>query len=74
MLMRSGKPVVLAVNKVDKVRAPRAGASTTYSLGLGEVFRCPDVGHGTGDLLDAVCSHLKPAEDGRKRTTGSAWR
>ena len=64
MLMRSGKPVVLAVNKVDKVGAPPLELYDFYSLGLGEVFPVSSVhGHGTGDLLDAVCSHLKPAEE-----------
>ena len=64
MLMRSGKPVVLAVNKVDKVGAPPLELYDFYSLGLGEVFPVSSVhGHGTGDLLDAVCSHLKRAEE-----------
>lgn len=62
MLMRSGKPVVLAVNKVDKVGAPPLELYDFYSLGLGEVYPVSSVhGHGTGDLLDAVCAHLEPA-------------
>lgn len=60
MLMRSGKPVVLAVNKVDRVGAPPLELYDFYSLGLGEVYPVSSVhGHGTGDLLDAVCEHLK---------------
>lgn len=59
MLMRSGKPVVLAVNKVDTVGEPPAELYEFYSLGLGEPYPVSSVhGHGTGDLLDAVCEHL----------------
>ena len=59
LLMRSGKPVVLAVNKCDKVGEPPMELYDFYSLGLGEVIPVSAVhGHGTGDLLDAVCAHL----------------
>jgi GTP-binding protein len=59
MLMRSGKPVVLAVNKCDSVGAPPMELYDFYSLGIGEVLPVSSVhGHGTGDLLDAVCAHL----------------
>ena len=59
LLMRSGKPVVLAVNKCDKVGEPPMELYDFYSLGLGEVYPVSSVhGHGTGDLLDAVCAHL----------------
>ena len=62
LLMRSGKPVVLAVNKCDKVGEPPMELYDFYSLGLGEVFPVSSVhGHGTGDLLDAVCAHLPDA-------------
>ena len=65
LLMRSGKPVVLAVNKCDKVGEPPLELYDFYSLGLGEVFPVSSVhGHGTGDLLDAVCAHLPDAQDG----------
>ena len=58
MLMRSGKPVVLAVNKCDKVGEPPMELYDFYSLGLGELIPVSGVhGHGTGDLLDAVCAH-----------------
>ena len=57
MLMRSGKPVVLAVNKCDKVGEPPMELYDFYSLGLGELIPVSGVhGHGTGDLLDAVCA------------------
>ena len=64
LLMRSGKPVVLAVNKCDKVGEPPMELYDFYSLGLGEVFPVSSVhGHGTGDLLDAVCAHLPDADE-----------
>ena len=64
MLMRSGKPVVLAVNKVDRIGEPPMELYDFYSLGLGEVYPVSSVhGHGTGDLLDAVCEHLPKAGD-----------
>ena len=64
MLMRSGKPVVLAVNKCDKVGEPPLELYDFYSLGLGEVFPVSSVhGHGTGDLLDAVCAHLPDGDE-----------
>ena len=51
MLMRSGKPVVLAVNKCDKVGEPPMELYDFYSLGLGELIPVSGVhGHGTGDL------------------------
>ena len=59
MLMRSGKPVVLAVNKCDKIGEPPMELYDFYSLGLGEIIPVSGVhGHGTGDLLDAVYEHL----------------
>ena len=64
MLMRSGKPVVLAVNKVDRVGEPPLELYDFYSLGLGDVYPVSSVhGHGTGDLLDAVCEHIKAVEE-----------
>ena len=64
LLMRSGKPVVLAVNKCDKVGEPPMELYDFYSLGLGEVIPVSAVhGHGTGDLLDAVCAHLPKGEE-----------
>ena len=59
MLLRSGKPVLLVVNKVDSLGAPPLELYDFYSLGLGEVYPVSSVhGHGTGDVLEAVCSHL----------------
>ncbi len=62
MLQKSGKPIVLAVNKCDSVGAPPAELYEFYNLGLGDPIPVSSVhGHGTGDLLDEVLEHL-PAE------------
>ena len=59
MLMRSGKPVVLAVNKCDKVGEPPMELYDFYSLGIGDIVPISSVhGHGTGDLFDTVCENL----------------
>lgn len=58
MLRRSGRPVVLAANKVDDARA-EADATALWNLGLGEPHPVSAVhGRGSGDLLDAVVAHL----------------
>ncbi len=64
MLQRSGKPVVLCVNKCDRVGDMPAEFYEFYNLGLGDPIAVSSVhGHGTGDLLDAVMEHLPPAEE-----------
>ena len=61
VLRRSGKPVVLAANKVDDERA-EADAAALWSLGLGEPYAVSALhGRGSGDLLDAVLSALPEA-------------
>ncbi len=65
ILRRSGKPVILAANKVDDLRG-EADAATLWNLGLGEPYSVSALhGRGSGDLLDAVLSALPdaPAED-----------
>lgn len=63
MLIKSGKPVVLAVNKVDGVGAPPPEIYEFYNLGLGDPIAVSSVhGHGTGDLLEAVFENLPPEE------------
>lgn len=58
ILRRSGKPVVLAVNKVD-TGEKMFGVSEFYSLGLGEPWSISSAnGSGTGDLLDRVVELL----------------
>ena len=59
MLQKSGKPVVVCVNKCDSIGEPPAEFYEFYNLGIGEPFQVSAVhGHGTGDLLDEVFSHL----------------
>lgn len=63
MLLRSKKPVVLAVNKADSVGEPDPVFYEFYNLGLGDPVAVSAVhGHGTGDLLEE-CLKYFPAED-----------
>ena len=63
MLLRSGKPVVLAVNKMDQVGMTNPDIYEFYNLGLGDPIAVSAVhGHGTGDLLDE-CFKYFPPED-----------
>lgn len=64
MLQKSEKPIVLCVNKCDTVGEPPAEYYEFYNLGLGDPIAVSSVhGMGTGDLLDAVCEYLPPAEE-----------
>ncbi|MBO6011669.1 MAG: ribosome biogenesis GTPase Der [Oscillospiraceae bacterium] len=64
MLLRSRKPVVLAVNKLDTPAAVIPELYEFYSLGLGDPIAVSALhGHGTGDLLDACIAHFPPAEE-----------
>ncbi len=59
MLQKSGKPIVLCVNKCDKIGEPPLEIYEFYNLGLGDPIGVSSVhGHGTGDLLDAVFEHI----------------
>ncbi|MCM1149057.1 MAG: ribosome biogenesis GTPase Der [Butyricicoccus sp.] len=63
MLLRSHKPVVLVVNKMDNPSSNNSTIYEFYSLGLGEPISVSAVhGHGTGDMLDA-CVEQFPDED-----------
>lgn len=63
MLTKSGKPVVLAVNKDDSIGAPPPEFYEFYNLGLGDPISVSAVhGHGTGDLLEAVFEKMPPEE------------
>ena len=54
MLQKSGKPIVLCVNKCDRLGEPTPEFYEFYNLGLGDPIGVSSVhGHGTGDLLDA---------------------
>jgi len=59
LLRKSGKKVILIVNKVDNT-ARLLEASEFYNLGLGDYFPVSSInGSGTGDLLDAVVKELQ---------------
>ena len=61
MLLRSGKPIVLAVNKMDSTGAPDPDFYEFYNLGLGDPIAVSAVhGHGTGDLLDECVRYFPP--------------
>ncbi len=63
MLLKSGKPVVLCVNKCDSLGEPPVEFYEFYNLGLGDPIAVSSThGHGTGDLLDAVFEHLPKDE------------
>ncbi len=59
MLQKSGKPVILCVNKCDQIGEPPVELYEFYNLGLGDPYPVSSVhGHGTGDLLDAVFEYF----------------
>lgn len=64
MLQKSGKPVILCVNKCDGVGAPDPEFYEFYNLGMGDPIAVSAVhGHGTGDLLDAVIAYFPPESE-----------
>ena len=64
MLLRSRKPVVLAVNKADSTGPEDPAVYEFYELGLGDPIAVSAVhGHGTGELLDACLAHFPPQTD-----------
>jgi GTP-binding protein len=63
MLQKSGKPIVLCVNKCDNIGETPMEFYEFYNLGLGEPIAVSSVhGHGTGDLLDAVIANIPESE------------
>ena len=63
MLQKSGKPIVLCVNKCDAIGDTPLEFYEFYNLGLGDPIAVSSVhGHGTGDLLDAVIENI-PVEE-----------
>ena len=67
MLLRSRKPVVLAVNKMDQVGPTNPDIYEFYNLGRGDPIPVSAVhGHGTGDLLDACIQYFPPEEEERE--------
>ena len=64
ILLRSGKPVLIAVNKMDSIGPANPDIYEFYSLGLGDPIPVSSVhGHGTGDILDE-CVRLFPLVEG----------
>ena len=59
MLQKSGKPIILCVNKVDNIGALPPEFYEFYNLGLGDPIAVSSVhGHGTGDLFDEVIKNI----------------
>ena len=64
MLLKSGKPTVLVVNKCDSIGRVPDDIYDFYSLGLGEPYPVSSVhGHGTGDILDECFKYIKFEEE-----------
>lgn len=64
MLQKSGKPIVLCINKCDSIGEVDPEFYEFYNLGLGDPVAVSAVhGHGTGDLLDEVVKFLPEQEE-----------
>ena len=64
MLQKSGKPIVLCVNKCDSIGAPDPEFYEFYNLGLGDPIAVSSThGHGTGDLLDEVIKYFPNVQE-----------
>ena len=64
LLLRSRKPVVLCVNKMDSTGPVDPGIYEFYSLGLGDPIALSAAhGHGTDELLDACLAHFPPVDE-----------
>lgn len=63
MLQKSGKPIVVCVNKCDSLGELPPEFYEFYNLGLGDLIAVSSVhGHGTGDLLDTVMSYIPKSD------------
>lgn len=63
LLRKSGKPVVLCVNKADSVGRVPDELYEFYNLGIGDPYPVSSLhGHGTGDLLDRLLALMPPNE------------
>jgi len=70
MLRRSGKPVILVVNKVDSFQKYMADVYEFYNLGIGDPVAVSAASRlGIGDMLDAVAEYF-PAHDGEEEEDG----
>ena len=64
ILLRSGKPLLLAVNKMDSIGPDNPDIYEFYSLGLGDPISVSAIhGHGTGDVLDECVKLFPPKSD-----------
>ncbi len=64
MLLKSGKPVILCVNKCDSVGEPQPEFYEFYNLGLGDPIPVSAAhGHGSGDLLDEIYKYFPENSD-----------
>ena len=64
MLQKSGRPIILCVNKCDKIGEPEPEFYEFYNLGLGDPIQVSSLhGHGTGDLLEQAFSFLQDFEE-----------
>jgi GTPase len=62
LALKTGKPVVLAVSKIDT--AAGADLNSWRRLGISTIIGVSAIhGRGTGDLLDAVAEHLPPTPE-----------
>ncbi|MCL2772107.1 MAG: ribosome biogenesis GTPase Der [Oscillospiraceae bacterium] len=72
MLLKSGKSIVLCVNKVDSVGDTPPEFYEFYELGLGEPYAVSSIhGTGTGDLLDKVVELLKFTATSENHSNGN---
>lgn len=64
MLQKSGKPIVLCVNKCDTIGTPDPEFYEFYNLGLGDPYPVSSIhGLGTGDLLDEIIKYFPEDAD-----------
>ena len=64
LIRKTKKPVILVVNKVDKVGEPPADIYEFYNLGLGDFYSISSAhGLGIGEVLDAVLEYLPEYSD-----------
>ena len=67
MLRRSGKPVVLTVNKVDDFEKMQADVYEFYNLGIGDPLPVSGASRlGFGELLDAIVEYFPAPVDGEE--------
>lgn len=63
MLRKSGKPIILVVNKVDNFNKLMADVYEFYNLGIGEPIPISSVSKlGIGDMLDEITKHFNPED------------